>query len=319
MANKNYKVPVKPSKKSKKRKVNPRQQVVVRERANEQGLRKKAAMQNTKQYYRNYALTSDKTASEINSQFVLPADKKVKKGKDYFFVMRKFVCFLMFLLFTVSLALVVLPYLEIVPEYTAFMVEPDYTPQEEQEATEDEEEDLLVPYENQSVYYNAVDPIFGIINKYTGLELGESPLYNTMAAKAEVGYANAIAGYIVQFFPVAIVIFVITALICMIKAFLGMFGKRIYKGFGLGAVVMLISGAVLLLAGVFYNMEISNESFDFSGLMPFIVSTLSTPENIETAPQIAAGFGLLGMLALPVLLLLLSILARKKVPFSIFD
>ena len=307
--------------------------MIMRERAKEQKLRRQAAIRNTQAYYRNYALTSDKSADQINSQFVLPPDKKQKKGKDYFYVMRKLVCFLMFLLFTASVALVALPYLEIVPEYTAFMVQPDYEAlqagaeaEDEEDAVEaaeegedEEEDDIIEAPENNSIFYNAVDPIFGIIKKYVGLELGESPLYDQMAAKAEVGYANAIAGYIVMFFPAAILIFAITALICLIKAFLGMFGKRIFKGFGLGALIMLICGAVMLFAGVFYNMEISTEGFDFSGLMPFATSYLLVPEDISAAPVIAAGFGLLGMVALPVLNLLLSILARKKVPFSIFD
>lgn len=323
----------------KSKKVNEKKLVFQQERNKEQALRKKVAVNNTKRYYRAMALGSNGGLNRPD--FREHEDVKQRKGKDYFFVMRKFVCFLMFLFLLISVALYVIGFVGLVPEYTSFMTKPDYTAVVEEggeeseneenlttlaDTTEGEEEEdeegegnIIEPDADKSVYYTMMDPIFGFISKHLNIELGDSPLYNAMYANVEVGYANAIAGYIVQFFPIAMVLYIIVALVCMIKAFLAMFGKRVYKRFGLGAIIMLICAGVTLLGGVFSNMAVSAEGLDFSGIMPFIMSGISAPTDIATAPVFVAGFGLLGMIAVPVIVLLLSMLAKKKVPFSVFD
>lgn len=113
----------------------------------------------------------------VNSQYRLPEDKKVKKQRDYFYVMRKGACFFMFLLLLISIALFVVSYLnlEIVPkQYIALGNEQIVN------------EETSVTSTN---YYSVLDPVYGVIKKVTGqfmgkeINLGESPLYDNMIAK----------------------------------------------------------------------------------------------------------------------------------------
>lgn len=303
----------------KAKRVNPKKAAIRQELEKEQRIRKKVAVKNTKRYYRELALAGTHRRPEMGDGR-LPEDIRTAKGKDYFYVMRKFVCLLICVFFLAGIALYVVGYLNLLPEYTSFMTAPDYTPENERTGVIDEETDTESPYVDKSVYYTSLDPIAGFLNKLTNIDLGiKFPLFTRMNANVEIGYANAIAGYIVQFFPIAMVLYIIIALINFIKAILAIFGKRIFKGFGISAILMIICAGVMLLAGVFTNMGPQSEALDFGGLMPFIMAALSAPEDPATAPVIASGFGLLGMLVIPVLILLLSFLAKKRIPFSIFD
>lgn len=286
-----------------------------------QRIRKAYAISNTQSYYAmRDASKAAGRKGDPNAEFILPADKEEKKGKDYFFIMRKFDCFLMFLFLLVAVALFAISYLAIVPEYTSFAIAPDLTPEEERIATE--VDGVLVDYVDKSEHFSVVDPVIGLLKRIPVvgdvLSSQETPFYDSIMTKVDIGYTNTIAGIAAEFFPIAMILFVILALIYMIKAFFGMFGKRIFKRFGLGAILMLICGAVSLFGIVAANMDVTAEALDFSGIVTILMGGISSPDP-ATAPTYVGGFGLLALLALPVLVLILSMFARKKVPFSIFD
>lgn len=301
--------------------------------------------------YRNRIAAIDGRGGIDNRYFSLPEDKKQKKEKDYFFVMRKAVCFVMCLLMLVSVAYFALGFVSgVLPaKYTALFMEteakavdeddaenPDGEETEGEEETADnadeegdgeetadpdadgegegDEEDEEV---DTGVYYSPLDPIFGFV-KFVGnklnleLDFGESPLYDSMIAKVEVGMADSIASYAIIAFPVALIVYIITALVMMVKAFIGMCGRRICKCFGLGSIVMIICAAITAVGGLAFTTDVA-------GTMAFGEITNILLGALTGVGGFTGGFGLLILLVLPVITLLLSMFARKKVPYSIFD
>lgn len=324
----------------------------------------------------NYAIENTRFRRKVESiegrggidteYYRLPADKKQKKAKDYFFIMRKSVCFLMFLVLLVSVAYFVLGFVKIeqIPaQYTALFVETEKkaadTDEETGDKTEEETGDETEKVENSAsglnnadataeeggeatdgetaegdgsetegesgettsdfdgTTYGVLDPIFGFI-KYVGnklnmdLNFGESPLYDQMIAKVEVGMADTIAPYIIVAFPVCLILYVISALIMMFKAFFGMFGKRIFKCFGLGAIFMILFAAVTAFGGLAFTTDLG-ATMAYGDIVGILTGALNG------AGGFSGGYGLLIILALPILVLILSMFCRKKIPFSIFD
>lgn len=277
--------------------------------------RKRAAVDKRKSYYRNDS--RKKRKKDPNSAYRREKDKRIKKGRNYFFVMRKGVCLFMFLLFAVCIGLFVVGYLNLFPEYTSLYAEPDYTPKEER--VQQEIDGVLVDYVDQSKHFTTIDPIFGIIKKIPVAflqDLGASPKYNEMAAKAEGDNTDLVSSIALTYFPIALILFIIIALINMVKAFIALFGRRIYRMFGFSAIWMIIFAAVAAIAGLALNMPTEQAALDYAKIVTFFTDFLLKPAG---GGQNAAGFGLLAMVALPVIILILSIFAKKKVPFSIFD
>ena len=323
------------------------------------GMDKAAARRNARKDYartlrnrQNYAIengTYRRKIEAINGRggvsvdlYRLPSDEK-KRGKDYFFVMRKFVCFLMFLLLLVCIAYFVLGYVKIeaIPEqYTALYIEQEaaaeegdeseegdeeadnadvsilHAADEEADGEEEEEEEEEGSSFNGTVY-GVLDPIFGALKYWGGklnmnINLGDSPMYDALISKYEVGMTDSIAGYIILAFPIAMILYVITAFIMMIKAFIGMFGRRIVKCFGLGSIIMLICAALTAFGALAYRTDVA-ESMDFGGIVDVLIG------SFNGAGGFVGGYGLLLLLGLPLIVLILSMFARKKVPYSIFD
>ncbi len=259
-----------------------------------------------------------------NTYYRLPEDKKPKKTKDHFFVARKFVCFLMFLFMLVSVAFFALSYLklEVIPaEYLAVYVDrpavaevpEDGEEAEETEETEETEGKVVEAAKGTSV----LDPVFGFVkyisNKFNmNIVLGESPLYDSMIVKVEVGMTDTIAQYIILGLPVAIILYAIIALVMMVKAFFGMFGRKVYKMFGLGSFLMIICGAVVALGGLTYSMDLVDKLV-YKDVLNVLLGAFQNPAGLS------GGYGLVIMIALPLLVLILSMFARKRVPYSIFD
>lgn len=314
--------------------------------------RQRYAMQNAK--YRSRIESIEGRGGVDNSFYRLPEDKKQKRGKDYFFVMRKMVCFLMFLVLLVSVAYFVLGFVKIdaIPgEFLALFAETEAkAPEEDGEETEeegnteeeassadfigaknaegDEEttkgEDAEVVDDTEATtntfegtLYGVTDPIFGFL-KFVGnkvnidINLGESPLYDQMIAKVEVGMTDSIAPYIIIAFPVALILYLITAFIMMIKAFVGMFGKRIVKNFGLGSIFMLIFAVLTAFGGLAFTTELT-ASMNYGGIVNILMGLITQTGGFTAA------YGLLILLVLPVIVLILSMFCRKKIPYSIFD
>lgn len=258
-----------------------------------------------------------------NTYYRLPEDKKPKRTKDYFFVARKFVCFLMFLIMLVSVAFFALNYLKLdaIPsEYLAVYVDRPAVAEElgeEEESAGEEDAESEDAAAESGVETNILDPVFGFIkyisNKLNmNIDLGDSPLYDEMIAKVEVGMTDNIAKYIIFALPVAIILYAIIALVMMVKAFLGIFGKRIYKMFGLGGFLMILCGGVVAFGGLAASVDLADKIV-YSEVLTVVLGAFQTPGGLS------GGYGLLIMLVLPLLVLLLSMFAKKKVPYSIFD
>lgn len=287
-----------------------------------------------------------------NRYYTLPEDKKQRKEKDYFFVMRKFVCFLMMLLMLVSIAYFALNYVKIeaIPsQFTALFMETEAkktetpsgeeTPEDEEtpsdteasnadeKQSDNENPDDKTPSDDKNsdgeettdtgIYYSALDPIFGFI-KYVGnklnmdINIGESPLYDAMIAKVEVGMADTIAQYIIWAFPVAMIVYIITALVMFIKCFIGMCGRRIAKLLPLGSIVMLLCAAITAFGGLAYVTDVAGK-MNYGGIVTVLIG------GITGAGGFTGGYGLLILLGLPLITFILSLFAKKKVPYSIFD
>lgn len=314
--------------------------------------RQRYAMQNAN--YRSRIEAIEGRGGVDNSFYRLPEDRKQKRGKDYFFVMRKMVCFLMFLVLLVSVAYFALGFVKIdaIPgEFLALFAETEAkAPEEDGDETEEEEntegeassadfigaknaegeeaategEDTEVADDTEATtntfegtLYGVTDPIFGFL-KFVGnkvnidINLGESPLYDQMIAKVEVGMADSIAPYIILAFPVALILYLITAFIMMIKAFIGIFGKRIVKNFGLGSIFMIIFAALTAFGGLAFTTELT-ATMNYGGIVNILMGLITQTGGFTAA------YGLLILLALPVIVLILSMFCRKKIPYSIFD
>lgn len=353
----------------------------------------------------------------IDSRYYhLPEDVKPKREKDYFFIMRKMVCFLMCIVLLVSVAYFALSVVKVdaIPgQYVALFMETEAKADDSGDATGDDEngDDEEANPENadgdeanegdvagedgegegdeneapkakfDGVLYDALDPVFGFI-KYIGnlvgidldlskltakeedkqeegdevegdenqdgeatpenadgdevegdaegeegeegegeeatsgtavtISIGQSPLYDSMISKVEVGMEDDIASYIMIGFPVAILIYIITALIMAFKAFFGMFGKRIYKGFGLGSIVMILCTVVVAFGGLAYTTPIDGK-MDFAGIVNILFGAFTGVGGFT------GGYGLVIMLVLPIITFIFGLFAKKKIPYSIFD
>ncbi len=307
-------------------------------------LKKKEAKARRKEYNatlrarQNYAAENARYRAKIaavggidNRYYTLPEDKKQRKEKDYFFVMRKFVCFLMMLLMLVSIAYFALNYVKIaaIPsKFTALFMETEAkkteTPGEGEDTGEETPPDSEASNADETgdkpdtgIYYSALDPIFGFI-KYVGnkfnmdIKIGESPLYDAMIAKVEVGMADTIAQYIILAFPVAMIVYIITALVMFIKCFIGMCGRRISKLLPLGSIVMLLCAAVTAFGGLAYLTDVAGK-MNYGGIVTVLIG------GVTGAGGFTGGYGLLILLGLPLIAFILSLFAKKKVPYSIFD
>lgn len=359
-----------------------------------------------------------------------PVQKNRRKERDYFFIMRRGVCFFIMLLALVWVGVIALNYLGIMPQYTSYLVAPDLTPLDEREGVEtgetDEEGNAIVEeYVDKSVYISVTDPVFGILKKLAGLDMKDdagnsmSPFYDSFspaisgstetdtdeeendggenkedivaeaagetedeettdgeentdgeeatdgeegAAEEETakedtsikfGYVSAntdidpearaqdsmgsIASMAFDYAPAVLIVGAVFALIIFILAFLSLFGRRIFKGFGIMSVIMLLGGIATLIAGMAamgnymgypaFDAEGTVVSvIDFSKISDFIFGVFSgAPETaldpeVDAMPlKLVAGYGLIALVVIPVIMVILSIFARKKVPYSIFD
>ena len=146
-----------------------------------------------------------------------------------------------------------------------------------------------------------------------------------------------IAGMAWQYFPIVLIVGALMAVIILIISFLSLFGRRIFKGFGFMSIIMLVAGLVAFVAGLaasgnyMGNPMILEDGtatsvIDFSQIMNFAMglingapATAIDPETMVEPLKLVAGYGLIIVLAIPVVMLILSFFARKKVPYSIFD
>ena len=366
-----------------------------------------------------------------------PVQKNRRKERDYFFIMRRGVCFLIMLLALVWVGVIALNYLGIMPQYTAYLVAPDLTPLDQREDVETDQTDedgnvIIEEYVDKSVYISVTDPVFGVLKKLLNLEMKDaddnsmSPFYDSFSpaisgaeeeadadgvtdeedkdaetdgedeivaeaageedeatdgedeatdaegeegedgeegtgdeeaveedTSVKFGYVSAntdidpaareedsmgtVASMAFDYAPVVLIVGAVFALVIFILAFLSLFGRRIFKGFGIMSIIMLLGGIGVLIAGMAamgnymgypaYDAEGTVVSvLDFAKISDFMFGVFTgAPETaldpaVDEMPlSLVAGYGLIALVVIPVIMVILSIFARKKVPYSIFD
>ncbi len=266
-------------------------------------------------------------------------------------------------------------------KFTAVYRIMDETPLDEREgassdSAEGEEGSGESGYVDQTVYITMGDLLMGSINNLTGKydaegetadpeaasaeevagaegaageetaegETSSSPFYDEYKAKEKAsGYTEGIALTLVAYAPLAIAVLLVIALLNMIKAFLALFGKRVFKRFALASIICIICAVAVMLVGVgMVSLHTSVEtgaetlSFDIGRIVDILMSAFeSAPETAEAAAEAVAevaegetavvplpfqaNYGLLIITALPVVTLLVSFASRKKIPYAIFD
>lgn len=358
-----------------------------------------------------------RTAPRQQKQQV-PVKKNRRKERDYFYIMRRGVCFFIMLLAIVWVGVFVCNYLNLIPQYTSFLVKQDLTPLDERldietGETDDDGNEIIELYQDKSEYLGFIDPVFGALKKVVGIgatgedEESQSPFYDTIVGRLESATATEedeegedgdeivaeaaeetegeeeegdevegeegedveeeetvtvpvltidestlpvidseavaqdgmyqIATLAFTYFPVVLALGAVMAIIIAILAFCSLFGRRIFKGFGIMSVIMLLGGVFALIAGMAASGTIAGAPsiaedgtvtsiLDFSNISAFLTQILSgapatalDPEVDVMPLEIVGGYGLLIILIIPVVILLLSIFAKKKVPYSIFD
>ena len=146
-----------------------------------------------------------------------------------------------------------------------------------------------------------------------------------------------IASMAFDYAPIVLVLGALFAVVVIIIAFLALFGRRIFKGFGFLSIVMLLAGLAMFVAGMAaMGNYMGNPSIDEDGIVTSVLNfdqmvnfafgvfqgapaTAPDPAVDTASLTMVAGYGLLIVMIIPVIILLLSIFARKKVPYSIFD
>lgn len=314
--------------------------------------------------------------------------KRSRRERDYFFVMRKGVCFLMLLVSLLMLGVLALSFLNIMPSFTSMYVKPDLTPQDVRDDWEAPEGSdaatVAAGYQDKSEYIGISDPIYGLIAGFTGgsdkdataeaaenenenetnpatpaegeegkgdkveEEKPKSPFYDDIEGQLEAMLGDdatdvqkedgmlQIAGYIFKYGPIAFAVTAILALLVALKALFGMFGRRIFRGFGISALLMVVCGLVTVVVGLIASGVIQGNPslgedgtlisvLDFGSIVDFLTQTFSTypatEADLDTTVYLTfkLGYGALIMVILPVVLLILSFFAKRKVPYSIFD
>ncbi|MBO5773822.1 MAG: hypothetical protein J6R44_03215 [Clostridia bacterium] len=359
-----------------------------------------------------------KPAQPKKQEKPVPVKKNRRRERDYFFIMRRGVCFVIMLLALVWVGVFAMNYLGILPEYTSFLIQPDLTPLDERLDVETGELDedgnaIIESYVDTSAYVSFIDPIFGALKNVLGVDMGTgengeslSAFYDgtllqlapetategegeevegetegddivaeaageteeevTEGEEGEEGEADveeevvptfppqvstsvitdeareadsmtSIASMAWTYFPIVLVLGAVFAIIIFLIALFSLFGRRIYKGFGIMSIVMLLGGVAALLAGMaamgnymgnpmLLEDGTATSVIDFSQIMGFLTGALNgapataiDPETTAQPLTMVAGYGLLIVLIIPIVILILSFFARKKVPYSIFD
>ncbi|MDR3185616.1 MAG: hypothetical protein LBU04_02215 [Christensenellaceae bacterium] len=319
-----------------------------------------------------------------------------RRERDYFFVMRKSVCFLIFLfcliVFVLSSVGLVTAYVPTLPAvigtYTSVYRQPDYTPQDvrdqlteemvaaaesELEGEESEEsEESVLEYVPKDFYVSGAGVLFATLASLGVMEtppdslIPEVAFYNNTAelisafsTESSEDTMAPIASMLYSYGGVVLLLNIVTSLLAMITSFLGIFGRRIFRGFALAGIIMIITAVVMLGIGISglgalskpapvdpetpeavetaeTDEELSEDEeaeeteeapasiIDFNNLVPFLTGGLASvpateAEMPESQPSLVAGFGLLGLLAGGIFVFVFSLFAKKKLPYTIFD
>ncbi|MFI3228620.1 MAG: hypothetical protein R3Y23_00455 [Bacillota bacterium] len=335
-----------------------------------------APMMAPQQTVRPAAKSAAKSTVKPMPQYTEKQAKKIerqrKRQSSHFFVMRKGVCFLMFICSLLVVAMLALSFLEIMPSFTSIYAIPDNTPLDERVAADSLEDDLDISnaasdevaeddaltedellsdvYVDATEYVGVADLIYGLANGMFALGLVDeegvslSIAYDETLASIQavaLEYPEdsmaSIAAMMYEYMPLAIAVLAVVAIISLIMSFFALFGRRIFKGFGLMGIIMTLCSVVVFIAGlatlglmngnpVFAEDGTITSLLDFSQLSGFLTRIISSAPATALDPLVdimpvvyCAGIGMLAILVAPILQIVLSIFARRKLPYSIFD
>lgn len=169
----------------------------------------------------------------------------------------------------------------------------------------------------------------------------EGPAEMTEEQKAQAIAADtrySLATMVFEYFPILLAVGAVFALVVFLISLFSLFGRRIYRGFFWLTLIMVIAGVGALFAGMVamgnnlgapYYLEdgVTLVSIiDFTQVTGFLTGALSGAPATALDPTVSvmplemvAGYGLLIVVALPIVMLILSLFTKKKVPYSIFD
>lgn len=175
-------------------------------------------------------------------------------------------------------------------------------------------------------------------------EEGESiskPIEMTDELKAQARAEDtrySLATMVFEYFPILLAVGAVFALVIFLISLFSLFGRRIYRGFFWLSLIMVIAGVAAFFAGMVamgnnlgapYYLEdgVTLVSIiDFTQVTYFLTGAFTgAPETaldptVSVMPlEMVAGYGLLIVVALPIIMLILSLFTKRKVPYSIFD
>lgn len=167
--------------------------------------------------------------------------------------------------------------------------------------------------EPDGTYYKFSDPVFGWISYIAkqfnlDLSIGDSAWYDAQISKVETGMSDTFASILIVAFPVAIVLYVIFALAMTIKTFIcwASGDRRIYRHTWVECLIMILLALIVALGGFACTVDV-NGSLEFGNIVNFLIGIITGTGGFT------AGYGLLIMVALPLVGLLLSpFLLEKK-------
>ncbi len=164
----------------------------------------------------------------------------------------------------------------------------------------------------EGTLYNLSDPLFGWIKfiaaKFNlSLDLGDSSWYDGQISKMEAGMTDTIAPILIVAFPPFIAIYAILTLVLMLQTLICFASgdRRIFRFTGIENLLLLLCAAVIMLGCFACTTEI-DAALDFGGIVTFLLGSVT-----ETG-GFTAGYGLLIMMAIPVLGFILSFFLLEK-------
>lgn len=177
---------------------------------------------------------------------------------------------------------------------------------------EDEESEEAAASSFNGTLYNLGDPLFGWIKYVAGkvnfsLSLGESPWYDAQVAKTETGMLDTLAPILILAYPPFIVIYALLALALMVQTLICFASgdRRIFRFTGIQNIILFLCGAIIMI-GCFASATEIDAAMDFGGIVNFLLG------GVTGAGGFTAGYGLLIMLALPLVEFILSFFLLEK-------
>lgn len=333
----------------------------------------------------------------------IPVKKNKKKEREYFFIMKRGICFFIMIFALIWLAVFALSFVKVLPKFTSIILEPDRTPVSLREDVESEEKDeegnpIILEYQDKTVFVGLDDMVYGSIAKLlkkpqvdaegksksqyyddvmkqidiiNGVDVTESTIEEEGTTEEEQSSSGLflageegtteegsgeeaadlgddrsnlvsedgmfkIGSIAATYFPIALLLGAILSFLIFLFAFLALFGRRIFRGFGIMALLLIVVGVFTLfgglaISGIQEGAPKKDEETDtvvsivnFSNIGSFLTGGFAAPPEEEPeveTPEIKAvgGVPVLVFVAVPVVILMLSFFTKKKVPYSIFD